>query len=298
MKKIEEARASIALALLGLSTGATLPRTLDLARSARVGNGTVQGALESLEADGAITTSAHGSLGRRLIASDAASLWKHSGRGALTGVLPLPESREFAGLATGISAESDSAGIPLQLLFRQGNLVRIEQLVAGVVDFSVMSRRAVETSAATLSWLPMGAFTFYSRNAVVVIAAREAGVNPSMRVAIDRGSSDHVALTLREFPNSTLVDMPYLFIPEAVANGQVDAAVWHRTTSSPLMTATGLSLHELSNTYGDSDALSEAVMAWRADDQGVERLIKSLISPLQVRSIQKEVMDGVRVPQF
>jgi YhfZ C-terminal domain/Helix-turn-helix domain len=298
MKKIEEARASIAQALLALQRGDTLPRTIDLARSAGVGAGTVQGALEALESDGSIETSAHGSAGRRLITSDTTLLWKNSGRGALSGVLPLPESREFAGLATAISSAAAEAGLPLQLLFRQGSRTRIEQVSAGIVDFSLMSKHAAETSPAALSWIELGEHSYYAPDAVVVITPRGRDPRPRVRVAVDRASSDHAALTLREFPDAELADMPYLFIPEAVAKAQVDAAVWHRTTSSPLMTATGLSIHELSTSDGADDGILEAVLAWRTDDPGVGHLIATAMAIPTLRSIQTEVMDGVRVPQF
>lgn len=298
MKKSEEAKASIAVALLSLDVGSTLPRTRDLARQAGVGNGTIQVALDSLESEGVIATSAHGSLGRRLVSSDASALWKSSRRGPLTGVLPLPESREFAGIATALSEQSTAAGFALQLLFRQGSLTRVEQLTSRVVDFSVMSRRAALHSTEQLDYLSLGPYTFYSRNAVAVIARTGVTLGEHLSVAIDRRSSDHTALTRGEFPDASFVDVPYMFIPEAVAEGRVDAAVWHRTTSSPLVTAAGLSLHELSRGGDDNDSLSEAVIAWRTNDVGVGRLITTTLSPEQIRNVQGEVMRGVRVPQF
>jgi len=297
VKKIEEARASIAQVLLGLHPGDTLPRTLELAKGAGVGVGTAQAALDSLEADGVIALSAHGSRGRRLVTSDTALLWRDSARGALTAVLPLPESREFAGLATALSAECAAAGVPLQLLFRQGSRTRIDQVASKIVDFSLMSLHAAQHAAAPLSWIPLGEYTYYARDAVVTITRRDQAPGHRARVGIDRSSSDHVALTLSAFPDTTHVDVPYLFIPEALARGEVDAAIWHRTTSSPVMTASGLDLHELSGAAPDPTLL-EAVLAWRGEDTGVGSLLASTISVPRLRAVQREVMDGVRVPQF
>lgn len=298
MKKVEAARASVAYALLGVPAGGRIPRTLDLASRAQVGNGTIQAALSSLESEGAIVTSAHGASGRRLVSSDLTALWRHSELGALSGVIPLPESREFAGIATAISAEAAAQDFPVQLMFRQGNQMRLRQLRDGVVHFTVLSTRAAEAARDDIAHFDLGDYTYYSRNAVVVIRPRGASSTPPLRVAIDHQSSDHTELTLREFPYAEHVNVPYLFIPEAIANGSVDAAVWHKTTSSPLLTATGLDVRELTTPGPDPDPLNAASVAWRAADDGIGRLLTELLQPQRIREIQAQVMAGERIPEF
>ena len=298
MRKTDSAREVVARALLSLQIGQQLPTTRDLTVKAGAGSGTIQVALQSLEDAGLVVTTAHGRQGRRLVSSKVPALWEASGRGPLTGVMPLPESREFAGLATAISATASMANLPLQLLFRQGGNTRSKYLDSELVDFSVSSEGAARESLETRSTLPLGSHTYYAKDSVVVITAKNRKPHPTDRVAIDRNSADHTMLTTAEFPHADLVDVPYLFIAEAVATGEVDAAVWHRTTSSPLMTAVGLSIHELSNPDARRDGYSEGAIVWRSKDNGVERLLRDLIDLDMLRAIQKEVMDGLRVPQF
>jgi len=298
MKKTDTAREVVARALLGVPIGKQLPTTKDLSVEARAGNGTIQAALKSLEDAGLVVTTAHGRQGRRVVSSDILSLWGASGRGPLTGVMPLPESREFAGIATALSVAASRANLPLQLLFRQGGNTRSEYLDSELVDFSVSSEGAARESHGARNTLPLGPYTYYAKDSVVVITAKGHKPHPTDRVAIDRNSADHTMLTTAEFPHAGLVDVPYLFIAEAVATGGVDAAIWHRTTSSPLMTAVGLSIHELSNPDARSDGYSEGAIVWRSNDAGVKSLLRELIDLEELKAIQKEVMDGLRVPQF
>src|SRR3546814_4948625 len=121
VNKADVARKIVARALLATEIGDQIPTTTDLAKQAEAGHGTIQTALRSLEDVGAVRTTAHGSFGRRVVEHDLKLLWNATGRGALTGVMPLPESREFAGLATGLASLADQCGVPLQLLFRQGS---------------------------------------------------------------------------------------------------------------------------------------------------------------------------------
>lgn len=296
MNKAGVAREVVARALLSTEVGDQIPTTTDLAKQARSGHGTIQTALRALEDAGAVKTTAHGSFGRRVVEHDLKLLWGETGRGALTGVMPLPESREFAGLATALASLADHCGLPFQLLFRQGSSGRLRFLVSERVDFIVASNAAAIRAEGTAR-MALGEHSFYGENAVVVITAKDRQPDYSGRVPIDPGSPDHTMLTLQEFPDAQHIETPYMFIPELVANGQLDAAVWHRTASSPLLTATGLSIHAprapLSN-----DELNRAALIWRADDVGVGKVIHAVFAPEKIESIQRDVMGGKRIPQF
>jgi hypothetical protein len=302
MAKTDVAIEVVARAILGVPVGGQLPPTAVLARTAQVGNGTIQAALRALEDAGAVSFTAHGASGRSLVARDLTALWSASGRGALTGVLPLPESREFAGLATGLAALAERHDLPFQLLFRQGSRVRLKFLESERVDFVVFSGQVAQSVTADVAGWVLGAHTYYRRNAVAVITAAGRDVNPRGRVPIDQNSSDHVSLTLQEFPDAKLVDTPYLFIPELIVRGELDAAVWHQTSSSHLLTASGLSIHPLSSGAnvapgGDSE-LDKAAIVWRRSDVGAGQLLEEVFKVPELEQIQREVIDGRRIPQF
>lgn len=299
MSKTATARESVARALLGTEAGEQIPTTTELAHHALVGNGTIQAALRSLEDEGIVKTTAHGKQGRRIASENLVGLWKATGRGPLTGILPLPQSREFAGLATALMSAADERGLPTQLLFRQGAAGRIDLLESERVDFIVTSAAASQNYRGRRGSIVLGPHTYYRRDAVVVVTRRGEKPGPESRVAIDRKSGDHADLTLHEFPNSGLVDTPYLYIPDSIIAGDVDVAIWHLTGTSPLLMAVGLSIHPLvRSTPEDNPDLNRASILWRAEDVAAARMIRETFVPRAIEEIQDEVIAGVRVPQF
>lgn len=299
MGKSSDAVSVLANAALSLPLGAQVPTTTELARLAGTGAGTVQAALRTLELSGAIRTSSHGSSGRRLTAKVLPDLWAASGRGVLTGVLPLPDTREFAGLATGLSEAAERAGLPLQLLFRQGSAVRLRFLESKRVDFTVASAAVAHSLGGQTTSLTLGPHTFYRKQSVVVITRTGQEVGKPTRVPVDRNSTDHVTLTRREFPDADMVDTPYAFIPESVVNGDFEAAVWHQSNSSPLLVAAGIRIHALQHPpTSESEALDRASIMWSSNDAAVGGIIRGLFDPATLETVQKEVMDGRRIPQF
>lgn len=299
MGKTVDAVQVLARAVMSIPVGGQVPTTLELAKDAKTGNGTIQSALRQLEATGAVNISAHGSFGRRVVAKDLAALWTASGRGTLTGVLPLPESREFAGLATALSESAERRGIPLQLLFRQGSKLRLKFLESERVDFTLMSAAVALGQSAPTTALALGPHTYYRKDSVVVITAFGAEVGSPKRVPVDRNSSDHQRLTEREFPDAELVDTPYSFIPELVVSGEFQAAVWHQSNSSPLLVASGIGIHPLRRPRdGESDALDRAALVWRSGDTAVGGIISEFFEASALERIQNEVMNGTRIPQY
>lgn len=299
MSKSSLARRGVAEAFLAARVGERVPTMPELADRIGVSLGTVHAAITSLEDDGLISTTAHGVNGRRLVERDVLGLWVASGRGALTGVMPLPESREMAGLATALMAQAEAHEHPLQLLFRQGGHNRLDALESGRVDFVVTSASLARARSSTTDSFELHPHSYYEAGSLVVITPRDGAHDPPRSVAADPASADHYAMTLQEFPGVPVVEKSYMFIPAAVASGEVDAAVWHRTTPSPLMVATGLSVSPLRRpAHADIDAVNRAALVWRNDDPAVGQVLRSLFSPDAIREVQREVVAGRLVPHF
>lgn len=300
MSKTSETRAVLAKRLLGVPTGERIPSTATLAASVGVGFGTVQSALRGLSDQGAITLTTHGHQGSRLVHRDIVALWSACERGAVAAVLPPAQSSEFSGLATALTLAFEGAGVPLHLTFRQGAKTRMALLGDDRVDFTVVSastRAAIDSTAFAYSELPD--FTYYRRGSVVVITAAGREPEPDGTVATDPASYDHSLLTRAEFPDAAIVEAPYGRIPELVARGDADAAVWHASSSSSLSTATGLSLHALRRpSPADQGSMSRAVLAWRADEPGMAALLDHLLDPATLALVQRDVGEGRLEPRF
>lgn len=296
--RVDLAREVVAEALLATPLDGQVPTMSKLAARARTGAGTVQAALRSLENSGLAKTTAHGKYGRKLVSISVGGTWAATGRGSLSGVLPLPQSREFAGLASGLTDCSESAQLDLQLLFRQGATERLRALRAGRVDF-LISSTAFASQHPDLDSVEFPEHTYYQDNAVVVITAAGSTPNPRGRIAIDRTSFDHTTLTKNEFPHGDFIDSHYLFIPDMIASGAVDAAVWHQTSLSPLLQSVGLSVHPLTRPHHSSQRdIDRAAIAWRRDDAAVSRIVRTIFDRDRIATVQADVIRGVRTPTF
>src|SRR4051812_8415855 len=92
----------IAKELIHVLEGERIPRISDFTEKLSLGRGTVQGALKVLEDLHAISLESRGHLGTFLIKRDLNLLYEIAGIGPIVGVMPLPYSRKYEGLATGI----------------------------------------------------------------------------------------------------------------------------------------------------------------------------------------------------
>lgn len=296
----QRATIGVARELLARTPGERIPNVTDLRAALGVGAGTVQKVLHDLQQRGVVELVSKQRQGTVLKARDLAALWAAAERRPLTLLLPLPTSWEFQGLATGLRAELDLAGIPSTFLFGHGAAERARAVEAGTADVAVMSGFAAKDAGArhlkTAAMLPSG--TYYAPGSVVVLARSAQSELPiSPRIGIDRGSADHAALTLREFPSANLVEVSYAHIPSALTRGLIDAAVWHRT-------ATGMSIADRALQYWPAQVddsglpgLGRAVLLTPAEDLAVVAVIDAIdLSGVAVR--QADVVAGRTLPSY
>lgn len=292
--------AAVARRLLAVEVGDQIPTVAELSAEAQAGSGTVQAALRALRDAGVVELSSHGHLGTKLVARDLPDLWTAAGLGPVEGVLPLPTSLEFAGLATALVDRFEAGGLPISLSFRQGALSRLESLQRGRRDFVACSApTARQLAGADHAVVLLPPDTFYGPESVVVIT--RAGERPRPRgvVPFDPQSRDHTTLTQAEFPEADLRPAPYIQVPELVVRGEVDAAVWHQTNASPLLVARGLDVHPLSRPLPpDAREISRAALVLRDDDPGRDAAVRSLLDPHALAAVQREVIERRRVPAF
>lgn len=293
------ARAVVARRLMLAEVGEAIPTMAALAAESGTGTGTVQAALAGLRDVGAVQFSTHGHQGTTLIERDLGKLWSASSPGPLTGILPLPGSIEFSGLATAVSVTFEQSGVPATLAFRLGSRKRIDFLTSGGADFIACSLAFARTLGEDFASIDLGPSTYYTHDSVAVIT--RAGEFPGTRgrIAIDRQSHDHEARTKAEFPKANFVESAYPMIPDAIVAGRADAAVWHRTSSSPIETARGIEIHPLSRPEPDiAEELSHAALVTPADGTLGLALLASVIDPDEIARVQQEVAEQLRVPSF
>ena len=297
--------------VLCLDVGDRLPTSLQYQEQLGVGSGTVQKALRILEGSRAAGFTSRGHQGTFVARRHLGRLWAIAGLGAVTGAMPLPDSREGAGLAAGLRNEFDLLAIPLQMRYMHGSAARLEAVRKGRADFAVLSAAAsvsAREGAGAGRWIErdLGPCSYYSEDSLGVLTRpglRDKGGTATWRVGIDRDSYDHMHLTLAEFPPEVgryeYKTQDYQRLPAAVAGRVIDTAVWHRITLPIPLELLGVTWRALVNprAIDMKDAVSRAVVLARCDRREIEALLRRL-DVERIRESEDEVVRGEAPPVF
>ncbi|MFJ2112512.1 MULTISPECIES: GntR family transcriptional regulator YhfZ [unclassified Streptomyces] len=294
----------LAALLLGHEPDARLPRVRDLAVRLGVGNGTVQGALQLLERAGAVETTARGHLGTFLVRSDRAILWRLSGLGTLLAAMPLPYSRRYEGLATGLRAAFEGTGAPFALTFMRGSGARAAALLDGRTDLVVLSRfaaeRLVEEHPIELI-ADLGPATYVGAHGLLLRHGSDPGA-PGLRVAVDSASEDQRLLSMRLFAGRTdieWVEASYMRLRELFEHDRADATVWNLDEVRALF-GTDVDIRPLGAgiTRGLALRNSSAALIGRAGSTPAFDAIRDALDLSVITTLQAEVLNGERTPSY
>ncbi|WP_371017671.1 GntR family transcriptional regulator YhfZ [Pseudalkalibacillus sp. JSM 102089] len=224
----------IAANLIAIEPGSRIPRVSDFVTETSLGRGTIQGALRLLEEIGAIVLEARGHLGTFLVRTDRELLWDIAGLGSVMGAMPLPYSRKYEGLATGLVQVLEMMKIPFNLAFMRGSSNRIEALKAGRYDFVIVSRLAAELAVRNDARIEMaktfGNNSYVSGHEIFFSDSKTERIQNGMRVGIDYSSADQHLLTEYEVEgiDVQLIEVNYMQMMEMLKNNEIDAAVWNK----------------------------------------------------------------------
>lgn len=294
----------IARFLISVEIGQRIPTVQQFQTRLAAGSGTVQRALKDLETTGALVLNARQRQGSFVESRDFGAIWKLAGLESVAGAMPLPNSREFQGLAAGIRGEFERLGIPITLLYAHSSSSRLDTLNQGRVDFVVLSTAAAQQATQDHSnleiGLTLGAGSYYGENSVVVISKSDSAAQKSnARIGIDPYSFDHQQLSEAEFPGGRYVEVSYQFMPHAVHTGLIDCAIWHRTALGLSLADQGLQVSPLrrEETVAVAKQLSSASVVVRQENPEILAVLREL-APVAIREMQRKVVDLEIVPVY
>lgn len=301
MAKHAKAAMRISQDLLAAKAGDRLPPVGEYARKLAVGRGTVQTALRLLTEHGALKLVPRGHMGTFVEAVDAAALWEFTGFGTVTGVMPLPYSLRYQGLATGLYRAFQRAAVPMVMAHMRGARRRLEALNSKRYEFALVSRHSFEVARAELDYLELalglGPRTNVREHVLLLRDGRASGLADGMRVGIDPASIDVTRLTLRECGDKrvTLVELPYTQFPGQLQKGTIDAAIWDAEEGLP----GEMRVVPLRAAPADAPPeTSEAVLAVHRDNPALKAILAEKIDPAVVRETQERVMAGEELPEL
>ncbi|MCA0986942.1 GntR family transcriptional regulator YhfZ [Guptibacillus algicola] len=292
----------IAGRLLSIEPGSRIPRVSDFVTETSLGRGTIQGAFRLLEEIGAIQLEARGHLGTFLVRTDKALLWEIAGLGAVMGAMPLPYSKKYEGLATGLVQAFEDMKVPFNLAFMRGSSNRIEALKAGRYDFAIVSRLAAELAIQESTSIEIvksfDHHSYVTGHEIFFSDSNETHIKSGMRVGIDYSSADQHLMTEYEVEgiDVDLIEVNYMQLMEMLKNNEIDAAVWNKDEMT-LSDGLGKGSFRSEKAVEVSKKVNEACMVLHRDREELSKALGEL-AVFEVKQIQQQVEEGKVYPRY
>jgi hypothetical protein len=292
----------LAQMLLIVEEGYQLPSTRELSDRFHTSLGSISAALNNLEEIGAVALTRRGRLGTILAHKSMGLLWKITEKSPMVVALTLPSFPKSEGLATAIYTLLDRAGIETYLIFIRGSLNRLKALRDGrchAVAASLLAAEELcgEREEIILSLPPQ---SFVTDHCILYRKDIQPEGRP-LRVGIDLDSFDIKLITELEFAGMDVEFFPMSFV-QADRNfdrSQVDAAISNhdhverRKSDSILSRPLSPAVQQI---VGDRD--TSAAIITRSGEPACSYILKRVLIPSDILTIQQKVVDGLMVPRY
>lgn len=291
----------LAREFITLEIGDRIKTIAEYTEKYKTARGTVQSAIKLLERYYAISLDHKGHLGTFIRHLDYKVLWEFTDIGTIMGVMPLPYSKLYEGLATGLYKTASKSNIPFSLAYMRGAQARIDALSSRRYDFVITSKLAALYSIKNKIEIDIavefGEFTYVNEHAMIFADASRRSIEDGMKVGIDRSSIDHSLLTLDQCEGKRieLIDLAYNQIIMKLNTGEIDAAIWN--IDEIIERKLNIKYYPLSDDkFGGQD--TEAVMVVNNDNFEIKNLLEHFINKATVKECQKGVVQGTIIPNY
>lgn len=304
MSKNGEITIQLAREMLTFQAGDRIRTVGEYAKRFDIARGTVQSALKFLQEIKAIELESRGHLGTYIIKIDYRTLWKVSDLGVIMGVMPLPYSKRYEGLATGLYKAFEKVDIPFSLAFMRGATKRIEALTLGRYSFAIISKLAATLEMEKSSDIEIvhefGEGSYVGNHVIIFRDNNVSEICDGMRVALDSTSIDQVKLTLYECEgkNVQYVDTPYNQILLKLKNNEVDAAIWNVDEIQEKNLEYNISplVNPKTKKIDKEDTIATIVVS--KDNIEFGSILKKFIEMKEVEEIQQKVINNHMIPIY
>ena len=294
---------TIELAKIFIATpiGQRIQTFTELVEIFKVSRGTVQNSMDSLIEAGAITLTSKGFLGTFLVKKNIDLLLEKALIKGLIGVMPLPYSRRYEGLATGIISEMENEhNIQVNMAYMRGAKKRIEMVLSGRYDFAIISRYAAIEALADFKQLKIvkdfGERSYLDSHVLLFNDKSKLEVEDGMRVGIDIDSIDQENLTklICQDKRVEYLKLGYNQIIDKLLNNEIDVAVWNKDE----LRIQEEKIHTVSITVMDNLDDTVAVIVIDSNRVELEFLIGERIDVSHVLEVQQLVIEDKIVPSY
>ncbi|MBW9212990.1 MULTISPECIES: GntR family transcriptional regulator YhfZ [Terrabacteria group] len=263
--------------------------------------GTIQNAIELLRESKAITLISHGKMGKRLLDKNIDLLMKFADINFIIGVMPLPYSKRYEGLSTGIIKElKNKLSVPATMAYMRGALKRIEMVISGRYDFAIISKYALNKfnnlNNNQLSIIAnFGIDSFVSDHVLVFSDSTKVQIEDGMRIGIDYDSIDQAELTLLEIREKSvhLIPLSYTQFLSSIEDGTIDGVIWN--ADEVIHPEKQYKIVPLSRNNKDNTI---AVMVTKSSMVETTKILSKLIDVNEIINTQRKVLKGEMLPEY
>lgn len=295
---------SLAQKLFTLDVGDRIKTVQQYSEELSLGRGTIHSALKFLEEEKSISLESRGHLGTYLNFIDHKKLWTIADMDTIMGVMPLPYSKRYEGLATGLYKSFKDADLPFSLAYMRGSSKRTEGLNSKIYDFAILSKLAAKLQMERYGNIEI-AYEFpqnsYVDSHVVIFGdKKQTKIVPGMRVGIDPDSLDQIILTNYECDGIEVefVEISYAQIFNNIKNNVIDAAIWNGDELGEEAGNYGIAPLRNRKSTGLTKEDTIAVIVINKDNNMIKELLSKSIDFEQISGIQGEVMNDKMIPTY
>src|SRR5699024_903760 len=216
-----------------LKKGERVPSISDFQQRFFLSRGTVQNALNFLKKEQGIKLKSKGHMGTYIEEIDYSILQKYIISNQISGTMPLPYSKTYEGLATGLVLSFLEEEIKLNIAYIRGSEERIHMIERSIFDFAVVSRFAAEDMVKAGKEIEIvisfKEHSYLSRHVLLFQSGIDSELRDGLRVGIDYDSFDHTFLTNQIMKNYDIefIDLPGSQLVHSIREAQIDVAVWN-----------------------------------------------------------------------
>lgn len=268
--------------------------------SIEAARGTIQNSIKQLCDVKAITLVSRGQLGTFLVNKDLKVLLKYAGISFLIGVMPLPYSKSYEGLSTGVlQTMENNLNIPVNMAYMRGAQRRVEMILNQRYDFAIVSKFAacnyLQKNDDIEVIIEFDEGSFLSNHVLMFNQPHYTEILDGMRVGIDRDSIDQSSLTIQATQGKDVkfVEVSYNQLINKLVNDEIDAAIWNGDEAK--LHLDHFYIHSLNLDHKNNTIATIIIDKSR---QELKSLIGSLVNVHEVMDLQRKVMNGELTPSY
>lgn len=283
-----------------LEAGEKAPTVEELCQESKISQGTMQAAINILKEDGAISTRSRGHLGTFVEDVQPKRLLSYLKNQNLVGSLPLPYTKKYEGLATGIYKSFFNSNIRVGLSYMNGSRNRLSGLTEDRNNFIITSGLTADylinkySNLEIFLELPKG--SYLTRHVLLFRKNENSQITDGSKIGVDANSIDYSLLTnyVTKGHKVNLIKMPYNQVTKSLESGKIDFAIWNEDE----IVEHNYPVDYRQITGALTERSSQAMFIGKKGDEFTKSILQKTINIDNLLKIQKAVISGTILPEY